>query len=156
MTLKTSFFTAIPVALALSTAAFADETPAHPAYESLVAFNDSFNENAVSHDIEGLVALYDEDAYWIAPDALPAQGRDGVPRQTITFMATNKGDLTHTIDDLFISDDGTQAVMMGVTSAAVESQGMAFEGTYIYVLERENDDDQWQVVVDMYNTHPAE
>lgn len=124
--------------------------------DSLGAFNDRFNALAASHDIEGLVALYHEEAYWIAPDALPARGRDGVPRQTITFMANNKAELTHTIEDLFISDDGTQAVMMGVTAGAVKSQGFAFEGTYVYVLQREDAQTPWQVVLDMFNNHPAE
>ena len=156
MKIKTSMIPALTLAVAITTAAHADDDTTHAAYESVVGFNDSFNEYAATYNIEGLVALYDEDAYWIAPDAFPAQGRDGVPRQTITFMATNQGKLTHTIDDVFISDDGTQAVLVGVTAASVESQGFAFEGTYVYVLERENEADPWQVVVDMYNNHPTE
>ena len=156
MTYKTAFIAAIGLTIAISTTAVADDDTQHPAHDSLVAFNDTFNDHAANHDIEGLVALYHEDAYWIAPNAFPAQGRDGVPRQTITFMSENQGELSHTIDELFISDDGTQAVMMGVTSARVESAGVNFQGTYIYVLERGSDDAPWQVVVDMYNNHPTE
>ena len=37
------------------------------ARESLIAFNDRFNELAATHDAAGLIALYDEDAFWIAP-----------------------------------------------------------------------------------------
>lgn len=156
MKIKTSLISALSMAVALATTAHADDDTSHPAYDSVVVFNENFNEHAANHDIEGLVALYDENAYWIAPDALPAQGRDGVPRQTITFMATNQGNLTHTIDDVFISDDGTQAVLVGVTAASVESKGVAFKGTYVYVLERDNEADPWQILVDMYNIHPAE
>ena len=123
------------------------------ARESLIAFNDRFNELAATHDAAGLIALYDEDAFWIAPATPPAQGRDGVPRQTINFMSENKGELSHTIEDLFISDDGTQAVMKGITRALVESQGFQLEGSYVYVLERENEDDEWQIVLDLSLIH---
>ncbi|WP_299144202.1 nuclear transport factor 2 family protein [uncultured Tateyamaria sp.] len=124
--------------------------------QSLLDFNATFNSYAANHDIEGLVSLYHEDAYWIAPDALPAKGRDGVPRQTITFMSENKGELSHTVDDLFVSPDGLQAVMMGVTDAAVASAGFELTGTYVYVLTRADTDAPWQVVLDMYNRHPSE
>ena len=124
------------------------------ARESLIAFNDRFNELAATHDAAGLIALYDEDAFWIAPATPPAQGRDGVPRQTINFMSENKGELSHTIEDLFISDDGTQAVMKGITRALVESQGFQLEGSYVYVLE--NEDDEWQIVLDMFSNYATE
>ena len=126
------------------------------ARESLIAFNDRFNELAATHDAAGLIALYDEDAFWIAPATPPAQGRDGVPRQTINFMSENKGELSHTIEALFISDDGTQAVMKGITRALVESQGFQLEGSYVYVLERENEDDEWQIVLDMFSNYATE
>lgn len=123
--------------------------------ESLIEFNQNFNRHAANHDIEGLVALYHEDAYWIAPNALPAKGRDGVPRKTITFMSKNKGQLTHTIDELFIASGGLQAVMMGITDAAVPSANVAFKGTYIYVLQRDSVEAPWRIVVDMFNNHPT-
>lgn len=153
MKLSLTLATTLGLASLISSTALASDEATR---QSLIAFNDRFNELAASHNIEGLVALYHEDAYWIAPDALPAQGRDGVPRQTITFMSQNQGELSHTIDELFISEDGTQAVMMGVTAAAVEAVGLDFEGTYIYVLERQSEQEPWQIVVDMYNNHPAE
>lgn len=154
MLFKRPLLTAVSVVALLTTFAQAD-TSTDAVRKSLVSFNDSFNEHAANHDIEGLVALYHEDAYWIAPDALPAQGRDGVPRQTITFMSENKGELSHTIDDLFISGDGLQAVMMGVTDAAVESAGFDLTGTYVYVLQRDHADAPWLVVLDMFNNHPT-
>ena len=71
-------------------------------------------------------------------------------------MSENKGELSHTIEDLFISDDGTQAVMKGITRALVESQGFQLEGSYVYVLERENEDDEWQIVLDMFSNYATE
>jgi hypothetical protein len=97
MFLKRSLLTAVSLAALLAAAAEADQS-INAAHDSLVAFNDRFNARAANYDIEGLVALYDKNAYWIAPDAFPVRGRDGVPRQTITFMSENKGELTHTID----------------------------------------------------------
>ncbi|MEP3778946.1 MAG: nuclear transport factor 2 family protein [Paracoccaceae bacterium] len=122
----------------------------------MIAFNDRFNALAATHDAAGLIALYDADAFWIAPAIRPAQGHDGVPRQTITFMTQNKGTLSHTIEDLFISDNGTQAVMKGVTKAAVESQGFQLEGSYVYVLERAHDTAPWQIVLDMFSNYAPE
>ncbi|MFY0595240.1 MAG: nuclear transport factor 2 family protein [Cognatishimia sp.] len=149
----TSVLSAIAVFASLALPAIAETHAQAQARESLIAFNDRFNEFAATHDASGLLSLYGEDAFWIAPATRPAKGRDGVPRQTINFMSENKGQLSHTIEDLFISDDGTQAVMKGVTRAAVESQGFKLEGSYIYVLERENEDDQWQIVLDMFSNY---
>ncbi|RBW52556.1 nuclear transport factor 2 family protein [Ruegeria sp. A3M17] len=152
----TSALSTIAVIASLTLPAFAETTAQAEARESLFAFNDRFNELAATYDAAGLISLYDEDAFWIAPATRPAQGRDGVPRQTITFMSENRGELSHTIEDLFISDDGTQAVMKGVTKASVESQEFELEGSYIYVLERENDDAPWQIVLDMFSNYTTE
>jgi ketosteroid isomerase-like protein len=152
----TSALSTIAVVASLALPAFAETRAQSQARESLIAFNDRFNEMAATHDAVGLIALYDQDAFWIAPATRPAQGRDGVPRQTITFMSVNKGELSHTIEDLFISDDGTQAVMKGITRAAVESQGFQLEGSYVYVLERESEDDDWQIVLDMFSNYAPE
>lgn len=155
MRLNSSLST-VAVVASLALPAFAEATEQSAARESLIAFNDRFNELAATHDAAGLIALYSEDTFWIAPATRPAQGRDGVPRQTITFMSENKGELSHTIEDLFISDDGTQAVMKGVTTASVESKGFQLEGSYIYVLERENEHSPWQIVLDMFSNYATE
>ena len=152
----TSALSAVAVIVCLASPAVAETAAQTKARESLEAFNDRFNELAATHDAAGLIALYDEDVYWIAPAARPARGRDGVPRQTITFMAEHKGTLSHTIEDLFISDDGTQAVMKGVTRASVESQGFALEGSYIYVLERDDEEAPWRIVLDMFSNYATE
>lgn len=123
---------------------------------SLVAFNDAFNAHAAALDIEEMMSLYDEDALWIAPQTPPAKGRDGVPRETFTFLVENRGEITHTIEHLFVSDDGTQAVMIGDAVGSVASQGVAFEGTYHFTLERDDAEDDWQIVADMFNNYPQE
>ncbi|MEX0303287.1 MAG: nuclear transport factor 2 family protein [Leisingera sp.] len=151
-----SALSAVAVITSLALPAFAETAAQSAARESLIAFNDRFNELAATHNAAGLIALYGEGTFWIAPAARPVQGRDGVPRQTITFMSENKGELSHTVEDLFISDDGTQAVMKGVTKASVESQGFELEGSYIYVLERENEDAPWQIVLDMFSNYATE
>ncbi|WP_085905815.1 YybH family protein [Kiloniella majae] len=124
--------------------------------QSLIEFNNTFNKYAKALDIEGILSLYHKDTYWVAPATAPAQGRDGVPRQTVTFLNQNKGTLHHTIDQLFISDDGTQAVMMGETKAKVESKNFDLHGTYMYVLKRENKSSSWQIMVDMFNNYEKE
>lgn len=151
-----SALSTIAVIASLAMPALAETQAQADARESLIAFNDRFNELAATHDAEGLIALYDEDALWIAPATPPAQGRDGVPRQTITFMSENQGELSHTVEGMFISDDGTLAVMTGVTRAAVESQGFQLEGSYVYVLERESEDAPWQIVLDMFSHYATD
>ncbi|GFE52038.1 hypothetical protein So717_37910 [Roseobacter cerasinus] len=151
-----SALSTIAVVASLALPAVAETAAQAQARESLIIFNDRFNDLAATHDAAGLIALYDEDAFWIAPATRPAQGRDGVPRQTITFMSENKGRLSHTVEDLFISKDGTQAVMKGVTKASVESQGFQLEGSYIYVLERESAEAPWQIVLDMFSNYATE
>ncbi|WP_298839442.1 nuclear transport factor 2 family protein [uncultured Roseobacter sp.] len=151
-----SALSAIAVIFSLALPVIAETTARDETRESLIAFNDRFNQLAASHDAAGLIALYDEDAFWIAPATRPSQGRDGVPRQTITFMSENNGRLSHTVEDLFISDDGRLAVMKGVTRASVESHGFQLEGSYIYVLERAGESEPWRIVLDMFSNYAAE
>ncbi|MBY5933515.1 nuclear transport factor 2 family protein [Tateyamaria omphalii] len=117
---------------------------------SLNAVNDRFNEAAAAHDAEGLVSLYANDTLWIAQGTPVAQGLEG-PRQLFEFVAANEGNVTHTIDHLFVSNDATLAVMIGSVDAKIENQGMDATGTYLFVLKPE--DDGWEIVTDMWHQH---
>ncbi|WP_299602155.1 nuclear transport factor 2 family protein [uncultured Tateyamaria sp.] len=117
---------------------------------TLTAVNDEFNAAAAAHDPERLVNLYANDTLWIAQGARVTQGLQG-PRQLFEFVTQNKGEVTHTIDHLFVSDDETLAVMIGSVDAKIESQGMDATGTYLFVLEPE--DDGWEIVTDMWHQH---
>jgi ketosteroid isomerase-like protein len=123
-------------------------------HADLVAFNDRFNTYAATYDIDGMMSLYDADTLWIEPGKPPAEGRDGVPRQTFTFLSENQGHLSHTVDRLFVSGDGSQAVMIGEADVLVESAGLDITGTYLFVLER--DGETWEIVADMFNYHDEE
>ncbi|WP_299733830.1 nuclear transport factor 2 family protein [uncultured Tateyamaria sp.] len=140
--------TLLPLAfLAMTTSiALADEDAA----SNLNAVNDRFNEAAAAHDAEGLIELYADDTLWIAQGAPVTQGLEG-PRQLFEFVTANKGNVTHTIDHLFVSEDATLAVMIGSVDAVIESQGMDATGTYLFVLEPE--DDGWEIVTDMWHQH---
>lgn len=143
--------TLLPLAfLAMTTSiAFADENSA----SSLNAVNDRFNEAAAAHDAQGLIELYADDTLWIAQGAPVTQGLEG-PRQLFEFVTANKGNVTHTIDHLFVSEDATLAVMIGSVDAVIESQGMDATGTYLFVLKPE--DDGWEIVTDMWHQHAQE
>ncbi len=140
--------TLLPLAfLAMTTSiALADEDAA----SNLNAVNDRFNEAAAAHDAQGLIELYANDTLWIAQGAPVTQGLEG-PRQLFEFVTANKGDVTHTIDHLFVSEDATLAVMIGSVDAVIESQGMDATGTYLFVLKPE--DDGWEIVTDMWHQH---
>lgn len=117
---------------------------------SLIAFNDKFNDISANHDTEGLLSLYTPDALWIAPGVRPAAGYDE-PRKTFSFLSENKGVLTHTVDHLHISEDGTQATMIGEAVIQVEAAGLDATGTYLFVLKRTNN--EWKIVTDMFHQH---
>ena len=61
---------------------------------------------------------------------------------------------SHKFDQLFASDDNTQAVMIGSYDLDVEKAGVTAQGTYLFVMER--DGDGWNIVADMFNQHAAE
>jgi ketosteroid isomerase-like protein len=117
----------------------------------LNAFNDQFNTYAATLNVDGMMSLYDKDVIWIAPTEAPARGREGVPRQTFTFVADNKGTLAHTVTDLIISDDGSQAVMIGTNNGEIKSKDFVVRGTYLFVLKKKAG--QWHIVSDMFNKH---
>ena len=121
--------------------------------ESLVAFNDLFNNYAKNYDVEGIVSLYADDALWIAPRTLPVPWKQA-SRETFWFLVSNSGSIVHTIDDLFISDDGSQAVMIWDAIVLVEKAGLDFTGTYKFVLKKIAG--EWKIVSDMFNQHTSE
>lgn len=117
---------------------------------SLTAVNDQFNALVAASDAQGLIGLYANDTLWIEQGKSVTQGLEG-PRQLFEFVTANAGSVTHTIDHLFVSDDETLAVMIGSVEAVVESAGMDATGTYLFVLEP--DDDGWEIVTDMWHQH---
>lgn len=137
--------TAALIALSATAAVAEDNAPA-----SLTAVNDTFNEAAAASDAEALISLYAEDTLWIEQGKPVTQGLEG-PAQLFKFVTENKGDVTHTIDHLFVSEDETLAVMIGSVEAVIESAGLDATGTYLFVLEP--DDDGWEIVTDMWHQH---
>lgn len=136
-------------ALALSTSiAFADD-----AVTELTALNDRFNDSAAAHDAAGLLSLYAADTLWIEQGKPVSQGLDG-PRALFEFVAAKKGNVTHTIDHLFVSDDETLAVMIGSVDAEMEAVGLDATGTYLFVLRP--GDEGWKVVTDMWHQHAGD
>lgn len=119
----------------------------------LNAFNDHFNQLVTEKDMEGFLSLYSENTLWIAPATPPVNGH-GEPRETFQFIIDKDGKLTHTVDKLFVSDDGSQAVMIGTAEILVEKVGMDATGTYLFVLER--DGNGWKIVTDMWHQHSDE
>lgn len=112
--------------------------------------NDKFNEAVSNHDAEGILKLYADDTIWIE-QGKPATSGLQKPRELFEFVTANKGEVTHSVDTLFISNDGTLAVMIGSVVAKMETVGMDATGTYLYVLKPT--DDGWKVVTDMWHQH---
>lgn len=123
---------------------------------NLNAFNDRFNKSVVAGDAADLVDLYAADALWIEQGKPATQGLEE-PRKLFEFVTSNKGKVTHTIDNLFVADDSSLAVMIGSVEAKLEKIGMDATGTYLFVLRP--DGNTWKIVTDMWHQHtpaPAE
>lgn len=135
-------------ALSLSFAVFADIRS--DAQTSLAELNDTFNTEAAEHDAQGLLDLYSQAPVWIEQGKPATVGMEG-PKALFDFVTANKGLVNHTIDHLFVSEDATLAVMIGSVEAKIESKGMDATGTYLFVLEP--DDEDWEIVVDMWHQH---
>lgn len=139
---------AIIIALLVSFAVLADTGT--PANVSLTKLNERFNMEAAEHDSQGILALYSDSPVWIEQGKPATVGLEG-PRALFEFVASNKGLVTHTIDHLFVSDDASLAVMIGSVVAKVETVGLDATGTYLFVLTP--DDNDWEIVVDMWHQH---
>ncbi len=120
------------------------------AVESLHALNDRFNRSVIAGDADDLVGLYADDALWIEQGKPVVRGLNA-PRQLFEFVTTNQGVVTHTIDDLFVADDSSLAVMIGSVEAKVDAVGMDATGTYLFVLKP--DGNSWKISTDMWHQH---
>ncbi|WP_298963919.1 nuclear transport factor 2 family protein [uncultured Roseibium sp.] len=138
------------IALVLSVAPLAVSADQEGAIAALKGLNDRFNEAASNHDAAGILSLYADDTVWIAPGKPAVKGLEE-PRKLFEFVTSNKGDVSHSIDTLFVSDDGTLAVMIGSVDAKIESAGMDATGTFLYVLRP--GDQGWEVAADMWHQH---
>lgn len=147
-----SSVTAIALATLSATSSFADGH-ADAIRQELSAYNDTYNQIIETYDLEAFVGLYNDAPLWIAPKEAPIAGLD-VPRGTFGFIIEKEGQLTHTFDELVVSDDGSQAVMIGTYNLNIEAVGAKATGTYLFVLEREGEG--WNIVVDMFNEHVSE
>ncbi|NIA71385.1 nuclear transport factor 2 family protein [Pelagibius litoralis] len=145
-----SSLSAIAFAALATTSSFAENSDIQ---QELTAYNDRFNEIVANYDLEAFLALYNDAPLWVAPEKPPVAGLD-VPAGTFRFIVENEGVFSHSFDHFFVSDDGTQAVMIGDYDLNVEKVGVAAKGTYLFVLARNGT--QWDIVVDMYNQHSAE
>lgn len=96
--------------------------------------------------------LYADETLWIEQGKPIGQGLFG-PRALFEFATANEGKVARTIDHLFVSDDETLAVMIGAVEAVVESADMDATGTYLLVLDP--DDDGWEIVTDMWHQQPT-
>lgn len=142
---------ALIIGLSLSFIVFADMSSG--AKSSLNLLNDTFNLEAAEYDAQGLLDLYSDAPVWIEQGKPASVGIEG-PRALFEFVTANKGEVTHTIDHLFVSDDESLAVMIGSVVAKIESRGMDATGTYLFVLQPE--DDGWEIAVDMWHQHKNE
>ncbi len=135
--------------LVVTASAFAQDN-AETVKKELNTYNDRYNEIVQSHDVDTFVGLYSNNPLWISPTDAPVAGLE-LPRNTLQFLADNDGKLHHTADHVFVSSDGSQAVLIGKYDVAVEKFHRKADGTYLLVLARKNEG--WDIVVDMYNEH---
>lgn len=135
--------------LALAAPAFTNSAP-NSVFEEFQQYNTQYNEIVSTYDIDAFTQLYNAHPVWIDPNKAPVAGLD-VPQQTLQFLAANEGVLTHTLEQLYVSDDGTQAVMTGQYDLTIDKFKKKGKGTYLFVLKHDGTD--WKIAVDMFNEH---
>lgn len=140
----------LSIALVLAAVSLSVNSSTSNTTEEMRAFNDRFNSVVAERGIDDFISLYSQKALWIAPSTAPVEGQDE-PRALIEFLTAKDGHLSHTIDTLFVSPDGTQAVMIGEADVEVEQVGMDANGTYLFVMEKEGDD--WKIQTDMWHQY---
>lgn len=151
MTKVSTAVLAASMALALASAGLAGDTADTAPFHDI---NAQFNAAAAAGDLDTMLSLYADGTIWIAPNAPKAQGLDA-PRSTYGFVFGNNATLSHTLDDIIVSDDGSLAVMIGDFDFAAPSLNLADTGTYLFVLAPQDGD--WKIVADMFNSdQPAE
>jgi len=143
---------AMAATILLATLVQAESPNTTPAAE-LIDYNDKYNKIAGDYNIDAFLSLYNSSPLWIAPNEAPVPGLD-IPRATFEFFAGNGGSLHHSADHSFVSQDGTLAVLIGRYDLDVEKVGVKGSGTYLFVMKKT--DDEWDIVVDMYNQHTPE
>ena len=87
---------------------------------------------------------------WIEQGKPATQGLEE-PRKLFEFVTSNKGKVTHTIDNLFVADDSSLAVMIGSVEAKLEKIGM--DGTVTYLFVPKPDGSTWKIATDMWHQH---
>ena len=139
----------LAVGAAIAVPAFTSNTQ-HSTFESFEKYNAAYNEIVSTYDLEAFTQLYNAHPVWIDPNKAPVSGLT-VPRQTLQFLAANEGLLSHTLEEVYMSDDGTQAVITGEYNLEIEKFSKKGKGTYLFVLKREGE--TWKIAVDMFNEH---
>lgn len=117
----------------------------------LVTFNDRFNTIAASHDLDGLIRLYAPDALFISPGKTPAPF-EASARATFGFITANKGHLSHSVESITISEDGTLATLIGGAVIKVDEMDVDATGTYLFVMKRDAEG-SWSIQTDMWHQH---
>lgn len=143
-------FPSLSALLSASVLSVSAATASDDAIKELQAYNDRYNEIVQAPDVEAFVALYNDNPLWIAPAEPPVAGLE-VPRGALQFLAENGGILTHSADHVLVSKDGSLAVLIGQYDVEIAKLGHEAAGTYLFILQ--HNDDEWDIVVDMFNEH---
>ena len=109
---------------------------------------DKFVETFNAGDIEGLAAMYTEDAYLLPAEAEMVQGRDNI--QSFFQGASDQlSDLKLTTVDVKPLGDNAVREIGTVTGKMKGDQPQEFKGKYVVIWEKVGD--EWKIATDIYN-----
>jgi len=106
-----------------------------------------FAERANAGDLEGMLALYEQDATFIGPDGASASGRDAIRERLAGLLAMHPG-ITATSSQVVVAGD--VALMSGrwrMTLGANESETAEFDGASTEIARRQPDGG-WLYLID--------
>jgi len=123
--------------------------------EDIAALSDlgpAHTEAVLAGDFDAVVAMYTEDAQWLAPDAPALEGRAAI--RAVVGPAQGRTLQDFTITSAEIDGYGDLAFDRGTWSQTFITEGatepVTVTGKYV-VISRKQDDGSWLVAVDIWN-----
>lgn len=120
--------------------------------DDLESFNQRFNQIVSKYDADSFVKLYKTDSWLIAPEAKPSADPDEL-RKMIGFLSKKGYSMAHTIDRVLISEDLSQAILIGEAEATNDAHPARAVGTYLFVMQKV--DSEWKIAIDMFNQYES-
>jgi len=107
-------------------------------------------------NLDGLMALYADDAVHMPPNNPIIIGKDSLRSGFEEFLAANTSELSSTVEDIGVSGDWAFLRLSYTQSITPKDGGDTTQevGKWVLILERQADD-SWRITTDIWNADAA-